>query len=319
MNLTTRLHFLACGIVLGASIGAGLAVAQPEPRPAAASPTAPPASPAPSPAPSPVASAPQNSLPPVPVLTTPSVVTPGAASTPAPAPSTAPAPSGAAGAASGPDPVAAGLAAAREAQKAGSDASTAGNLAAATTAWRRVVAVAPQGPDGDREAMEAARRLGFASLESRDARGAETWFAAESILARRLLLAGMGSHRRLVDAVGRWASATGAMGRSTESDALVNYARVIRDRTQAAASMTVLRREASDEDSGNADVRVNSNSAVCAVGREPLLTPRVSCQDEAGALTEALSLRASQLRAPADRDAAERRDAAEKAKKSKKK
>jgi hypothetical protein len=314
VNLSTRLNLLACGTVLGASIGVGLAVAQPDPRASVAAPTAPPAS----------APVPQNSLPPVPVLTTPSVLAPGstgggigADSVGAAGGTTAPAV--ASSAPPVPDQTAAALTSAREALKAGNDASTAGNTAAAVTAWRQVVSTAPQGAEGDREAMEAARRLGFASLEARDARGAETWFAAEAILARRLFIAGLGSHRRLFDAVGRWASATGAMGRSTESDALVNYARFIRDRTQASASTSVLRREASDEDTGVGDIRVNSSSAVCAVGREPLLASRVSCEDEAGALTEALSLRANQLRAPADRDAAERREAAEKAKKSKKK
>lgn len=297
MTPSTRLTVLASAIVLGACVAAGLAVAQPEPG---------------------ATGQPAPQLPEVPAITFPGTASPPGAPAAFPASASGrpggPDVAGTGTPASGPSPDAASKAELATAAA----ASAAGDVAAATAGWRRVITLAPAGAVGDRDAMEASRRLGFAALEARDLRAGETWFAAEAILARRLFIAGQLPPRRLVDAVGRWASATGAMGRSTESDALVRYSWVIRDRTQAAASTTILKREASDEESGNTDVRVNANPAVCAVGREPLLAGRVSCQDEAGALTEALSLRASQLRAPADRDAAERREAAEKAKKSKK-
>lgn len=289
MTLSARLNLLAGATVLATCLGVGLALAQPEPS-ASTQQQGPPSQ-------LPTAQLPNAQAP------TESVPTETAPTQPAPAPpATLPLDDTASKAA---------LAAAREAR-------TAGNDGLAVEKWREVLQVAPAGPQGDLDAMEASRMLGYAALEQRDPRSAETFFAAEAILARRLFMSGMLSARRLTDAVGRWAGAAGAMGRSTESDALVRYGWVIRDRTQAAASETVLNREASTEQSGTADVRVESTSGVCVTEREPLLRTRITCEDEAGALTEAMSLRASQLRAPADREAVDRREAAERARKNKK-
>lgn len=295
MTLSARLNLLAGATVLATCLGVGLALAQPEP------------------APSPTVQGP-------PAETTGQA--PGQANSgPVPAsagPEAAPASGGPASPPTGPGAVPQDDTASKAALAAAREARTAGNDALAEEKWREVLQVAPQGPQGDMDAMEASRMLGYAALEQRDPRSAETFFAAEAILARRLFMSGLISARRLTDAVGRWAGAAGAMGRSTESDALVRYGWVIRDRTQAAASESILNREASTEQSGSTDIRVESNSGVCVTEREPLLRSRITCEDEAGALTEAMSLRASQLRAPADREAVDRREAAERARKNKK-
>lgn len=304
MTLSARLNLLAGATVLATCLGVGLALAQPEPGSSPTQQTVP-------------SQPPTGSAPTTTSATTPAdgTTSPTAApEAPSEAPPAAPmAPPVAPPAAVSLDDTAskAALAVAREAR-------TAGNDALAVEKWREVLQVAPPGPQGDMDAMEASRMLGYAALEQRDPRSAETYFAAEAILARRLFMSGLLSARRLTDAVGRWAGAAGAMGRSTESDALVRYGWVIRDRTQAAASESILNREASTEQSGSTDVRVESNSGVCVTEREPLLRTRITCEDEAGAMTEAMSLRASQLRAPADREAVDRREAAERARKNKK-
>ncbi len=295
MTLSARLNLLAGATVLATCLGVGLALAQPKPVPS-------------------------------PPMQGPPAETTGqapgqATSGPVPAsagPEAAPASGGPASPPTGPVAVPQDDTASKAALAAAREARTAGNDALAEEKWREVLQVAPQGPQGDMDAMEASRMLGYAALEQRDPRSAETFFAAEAILARRLFMSGLISARRLTDAVGRWAGAAGAMGRSTESDALVRYGWVIRDRTQAAASESILNREASTEQSGSTDIRVESNSGVCVTEREPLLRSRITCEDEAGALTEAMSLRASQLRAPADREAVDRREAAERARKNKK-
>ena len=305
MTLSARLNLLAGATVLATCLGVGLALAQPEPAPTQQS----------APSQPPAGSAPANTPATTPDTTAASATTGTTAAPEASteAPTVPPAAPAAPPAAVALDDTAskAALAVAREAR-------TAGNDALAVEKWREVLQVAPAGPQGDMDAMEASRMLGYTALEQRDPRSAETYFAAEAILARRLFMSGLLSARRLTDAVGRWAGAAGAMGRSTESDALVRYGWVIRDRTQAAASESILNREASTEQSGSTDVRVESNSGVCVTEREPLLRTRVTCEDEAGALTEAMSLRASQLRAPADREAVDRREAAERARKNKK-
>lgn len=291
MTLSARLNLLAGATVLATCLGVGLAVAQPEP------------------APNPPVQATGGDAP----ATGAQGATPDAGNTPPATAATMPA---------APVPAAPVIAQDDTASKAAlAEARTArmnGDDALAVEKWREVLRVAPLGPQGDMDAMEASRMLGYAALEQRDPRSAETYFAAEAILARRLFLSELISARRLTDAVGRWAGAAGAMGRSTESDALVRYGWVIRDRTQAAASESILNREASTEQSGSADVRVESTSGVCVTEREPLLQVRITCEDEAGAMTEAMSLRASQLRAPADREAVDRREAAERARKNKK-
>lgn len=304
MTLSARLNLLAGATVLATCLGVGLALAQPEPAPGPTQqsvPSQPPteSAPATTPAATPAANPASGTTSPTAAPEAPAEVPPAAPAAPPAAVSMDDTASKAA------------LAVAREAR-------TAGNDALAIEKWREVLQVAPPGPQGDMDAMEASRMLGYSALEQRDPRSAETYFAAEAILARRLFMNGLLSARRLTDAVGRWAGAAGAMGRSTESDALVRYGWVIRDRTQAAASESILNREASTEQSGSTDVRVESNSGVCVTEREPLLRTRITCEDEAGAMTEAMSLRASQLRAPADREAVDRREAAERARKNKK-
>lgn len=188
--------------------------------------------------------------------------------------------------------------AARAAFKTGLDANAAGNLGVAEIAFRQTITLAPAGDIGDGVSMDAAKRLGFLSFEKRDPRGAETFFGAEAILARRLYFSGKLSARAFADAVGRFASATGAMGRSGDSAALVFYAQEIRSRAQAEQSAQALNRDANNAADSVSGVRV-ATSGLCVVGRDPILKDRVSCDDEAGARGEALSMQARQIRASA--------------------
>lgn len=188
--------------------------------------------------------------------------------------------------------------AARAAFKAGIDANAAGDLRAADAAFRRAITLAPAGEAGDAVAMDASKRLGFLAFENRDPRTAETFFGAEAVLARRLYFSAKISPRGFADAVGRFASATGAMGRSGDSAALVFYAQEIKARAQAEASAQVLNRDANSAADLVSGVRVAS-SDLCVVGRDPILKDRVSCDDEAGARGEALSMQARQIRASA--------------------
>lgn len=177
-------------------------------------------------------------------------------------------------------------------------ASAAGDARGAERAWREALTLAPIGDAGDKIAADAAKRLGFSAIERRDPRGAETFFAAEAVILRRMHFAGRASARAFSDAVGRWASATGSMGRSNESAALVFYAQEIRARAQAAASAEALNRDAKSLADQVGPVRV-SVGELCAVGRDGVLKDRVTCDDEAGARAEALSLQARQIRASA--------------------
>jgi hypothetical protein len=188
--------------------------------------------------------------------------------------------------------------AARAAFQAGLDANTAGNLRAAEAAFRQVIVLAPPGEAGDGLSMDAAKRLGFLAFENRDPRTAETFFGAEAVLARRLYFSAKISPRGFADAVGRFASATGAMGRSGDSAALVFYAQEIKSRAQAEQSAQLLNRDANNAADGVSGVRV-ATSGLCVVGRDPILKDRVSCEDEAGARGEALSMQARQIRASA--------------------
>jgi hypothetical protein len=188
--------------------------------------------------------------------------------------------------------------AARAAFKTGIEANSAGNLAAAEAAFRQAITLAPAGETGDGVAMDAAKRLGFLAFERRDPRGAETFFGAEAVLARRLYFSNKISARGFADAVGRFASATGAMGRSGDSAALVFYAQEIKARAQAEASAQALNRDANNAADSISGVRVAS-TGLCVVGRDPILRDRVSCDDEAGARGEALSMQARQIRASA--------------------
>jgi hypothetical protein len=188
--------------------------------------------------------------------------------------------------------------AAKAAFQAGLEANTAGNLRAAEAAFRQAIVLAPPGETGDTISMDAAKRLGFLAFENRDPRTAETFFGAEAVLARRLYFSAKISPRGFADAVGRFASATGAMGRSGDSAALVFYAQEIKSRAQAEASAQLLNRDANSAADGISGVRV-ATSDLCVVGRDPILKDRVSCDDEAGARGEALSMQARQIRASA--------------------
>ena len=202
-----------------------------------------------------------------------------------------------------PPPVAATLVvvtdeAARAAFRAGLNANSAGNLRDAEAGFRQAIVLAPAGEGGDVISMDAAKRLGFLAFENRNPRAAETFFGAEAVLARRLYFSGKISPRGFADAVGRFASATGAMGRSGDSAALVFYAQEIKSRAQAEASAQVLNRDANNAADAVSGVRV-ATSGLCVVGRDPILKDRVSCDDESGARSEALSMQARQIRASA--------------------
>jgi hypothetical protein len=188
--------------------------------------------------------------------------------------------------------------AAKAAFQGGLTANTAGDLRAAEAAFRQAIVLAPPGEAGDAISMDAAKRLGFLAFENRDPRTAETFFGAEAVLARRLYFSAKISPRGFADAVGRFASATGAMGRSGDSAALVFYAQEIKSRAQAEVSAQLLNRDANNAADGVSGVRVAA-SGLCVVGREPILKDRVSCDDEAGARGEALSMQARQIRASA--------------------
>jgi hypothetical protein len=217
---------------------------------------------------------------------------------PAPAPAPViPAPSVSEPIIAAPAPVVTDVAA-KASFQAGLDANTAGNLRAAEAAFRQAIVLAPSGEAGDSISMDAAKRLGFLAFENRDPRTAETFFGAEAVLARRLYFSAKISPRGFADAVGRFASATGAMGRSGDSAALVFYAQEIKARAQAEVSAQVLNRDANSAADSVSGVRVAS-SDLCVVGRDPILKDRVSCDDEAGARGEALSMQARQIRASA--------------------
>jgi hypothetical protein len=188
--------------------------------------------------------------------------------------------------------------AARAAFKLGLEANSAGNIPAAEAAFRQAITLAPPGEGGDAVSMDAAKRLGFLAFERRDPRSAETFFGAEAVLARRLYFSNRISPRGFADAVGRFASATGAMGRSGDSAALVFYAQEIKARAQAEVSSQLLNRDANNTADTLSGVRV-ATSDLCVVARDPILRDRVSCDDEAGARGEALSMQARQIRASA--------------------
>ena len=226
----------------------------------------------------------------VPIVTAP-VVAPVPAPVPAPAAIIAPAPA-AAPATAVTDVVA------RAAFQEGITANSAGSLRTAEAAFRQAIVLAPAGEVGDPVAMEASKRLGFLAFENRDPRTAETFFGAEAVLARRLYFSSKISARGFADAVGRFASATGAMGRSGDSAALVFYAQEIKARAQAEQSAQLLNRDANNAADSVSGVRVAS-SGLCVVGRDPILKDRVSCDDEAGARGEALAMQARQIRASA--------------------
>jgi hypothetical protein len=194
------------------------------------------------------------------------------------------------------DPVA--LGAAQTKLDAGVSAYQAGQAGQAQTLLGEAYSEAPVGSEGDRVAMEAARRLGFIAIEARDPRGAEAAFAAETLLGRRLLVHSGLPVQRYTQAINRWAAASGAMGRASESAALGFYARELRRRQEAAVSSEILRREAvfdADTKSIN-EVSVGDH---CVTGRDPLLSRRVNCAEEMNTRREAIELQARQIVADA--------------------
>ncbi|GIU67473.1 hypothetical protein [Candidatus Phycosocius spiralis] len=188
--------------------------------------------------------------------------------------------------------------AARAALKQGVEANAAGDLTKAEQSFRSAMTLAPAGEAGDRVALDASKRLGFLALDRRDLRAAETFFGAEAILARRLYFSGKITPRAFADSVQRFASVTGSMGRSGESAALSFYAQEIKSRAQAEASSQVLNRDTNDPADAVGNVRVAA-SGLCVVGRDKILKDRLSCEDEAGARSEALALQARQIKASA--------------------
>lgn len=202
-------------------------------------------------------------------------------------------------------------AAANEAYARGNAANAAGDAATAVAAWKQAYRLAPRSGAGLQVAMNSAKRLGFAMIDSQDLRSAEAYFAAEAVISRRLYFLGETSARRLSEAVMHWASGAGAMGRSNESAALVFYAQEIRARAQAASSSQILKRDAEFKSDSVEAVRVNVGG-LCVTSHIEMLASLVSCQDEAGARTEAVSMQSRQIIADApppptkaERDAAE--------------
>lgn len=194
------------------------------------------------------------------------------------------------------DPVA--LAAAQTKLDAGVAAYQAGQAQEAGTLLGQAYVEAPAGSEGDRIAMEAARRLGFIAIEARNPRNAEAAFAAETLLGRRLLVHSGLPVQRYTAAINRWAAASGAMGRAAESAALGFYARELRRRQEAAVSSEILRRDAVF-DADTKSINEVSVGEHCVAGRDPLLSQRVNCAEEMNTRREALELQARQIVADA--------------------
>ncbi|MBN8646934.1 MAG: hypothetical protein J0L55_03195 [Caulobacterales bacterium] len=174
----------------------------------------------------------------------------------------------------------------------------AGDLVGASKLWQNVYENSATDTDGMKQSLEAAKNLGFYSLETQDVRRAEAYFAAESVLARKLYFSGSVNSKPLTEGIKHWASAAGLMMRSNDSAALVFYAREINARERAALSSQVLNRDADFAADKIEGVRVDTGS-FCATSYIPLLAKKVSCEDERAAKSEALSLQARQIKADA--------------------
>ncbi len=173
-----------------------------------------------------------------------------------------------------------------------------GDMSGASKLWQEVYENSANDADGMKQALESAKNLGFYSLENQDVRRAEAYFAAESIIARKLFFSGVINAKPLTEGVKHWASAAGLMMRSNDSAALVFYAREINARERATLSSQVLNREADFAADKIEGIKVDSG-VFCAVSYIPLLAKKVSCDDERAAKTEALSLQARQIKADA--------------------
>jgi hypothetical protein len=195
-------------------------------------------------------------------------------------------------------PVAAAPSVLSEKMQAAKKLNTDGNPAQAAVLWKEIYTSADKTPEQQKLAMDAAKYLGFYAVESRDVRSAEAYFAAESIIARRLFITGQLSARTFSSSVSHWATGAGAMGRSSESAALVFFAREIKARAQAMESQKILNREASFSADSVEGIRVSANS-ICVINNVEILSKQISCADEASAIGEAMSLQARQIKADA--------------------
>lgn len=180
----------------------------------------------------------------------------------------------------------------------GTASNAAGNLPAAVASWSRAYTSAPQTDGGIRIAMEAAKRLGFAAIENRNTRQAESYWAAEAVLARKLYFSGAINARGFAESIGHWASGAGAMGRSNESSALIFYAAEVKARAQAAQSSQIMNREANFTADKVESIRVNVGD-LCVTEVIEILKTHVTCEDEQAAKSEAMSLQARQITADA--------------------
>ncbi len=180
----------------------------------------------------------------------------------------------------------------------GSSANANGNLVAAIAAWSKAYSMAPATPEGRKIAREAAKRLGFAAVENRNARMAESYWAAEAILARKLYFAGAINARAFSESLSHWASGAGAMGRSAESSAFVFYAAEVRARAQAAQSSQILNRESSFKADKVESIRVDAGG-LCVTDNIEILKAHVSCDDERSMRSDAVSLQTRQITADA--------------------
>ena len=173
-----------------------------------------------------------------------------------------------------------------------------GNIPQAVALWKEIYISADKSPEQQKLAMDSAKYLGFNAVENRDVRSAEAYFAAESIIARRLFVTGQLSARTFSSSVSHWATGAGAMGRSSESAALVFFAREVKARAQAMESQKVLNREANFSADSIEGIRVSSSS-VCVINNVEILAKQITCTDEANAIGEAMSLQARQIKADA--------------------
>lgn len=173
-----------------------------------------------------------------------------------------------------------------------------GNLPAAIIAWSKAYSLAPATDEGRKIAREAAKRLGFAAVENRNARMAESYWAAEAILARKLYFAGVINARAFSESLGHWASGAGSMGRSAESSAFVFYAAEVRARAQAAQSAQILNRESNFKADKVENIRVDAGG-LCVTGNIDILKTHVSCDDERSMRSDAVSLQTRQITADA--------------------
>ena len=174
----------------------------------------------------------------------------------------------------------------------------AGNSPQAVKIWQDVYVKADKSPEQQKLAAEAAKMLGFNAIENRNPRETEAYFAAEAIISRRLFMTGNLNARNFSMTISHWATGAGAMGRSSESAALVYFAREVKARAMAMESQKVLNREATFSADSVEGVRVSGDN-ICSVSSIELLKAQVSCTDEASALNEALSLQARQIKADA--------------------